>query len=438
MMIERIKAAISAQPSIADWRISEMRRSGAEWYFIGESLDSARAIEALDYRLSVYVDAELDGKKLRGEASVILHPTMSDAEIRALVSRSAFAASKARNAWYPLVEPAAARTVLPRSAFEGKPPEAWIEPLREALYKDDSRESGAGRINSLELILTRSDVRIVNSRGVDAAFPRWRGYIEYTVEASGGAGDVELTDDLAFSEPDPLRLSSVLRSRLEIVRDRAGSRPTPSLAGLPLVLAGRQAEAVLEWFFTNIDAARVFRKASPFEMGGSVHGTTSEGFDPISLTAEAVLPGAPESAPFDAEGFPLVRTPCIAGGLVTAFIGPSRYAHYLGRPVAGAFPLFSVAPGSLSAAELRSGPHLEVAFFSDFTVDPDSGDFGGEIRLGYWFDGKERKAVSGGSVTGSLFENRGGIRLSRETLLSGRMQGPEALLLPLVSVTGAA
>jgi hypothetical protein len=55
MMIERIKAAISAQPSIADWRISEMRRSGAEWYFIGESLDSARAIEALDYRLSVYV-----------------------------------------------------------------------------------------------------------------------------------------------------------------------------------------------------------------------------------------------------------------------------------------------------------------------------------------------------------------------------------------------
>ena len=46
--------------------------------------------------------------------------------------------------------------------------------------------------------------------------------------------------------------------------------------------------------------------------------------------------------------------------------------------------------------------------------DADSGDFGAEIRLGYLFDGEKRIAITGGSVTGSLSENRGCLRLSQE------------------------
>lgn len=46
--------------------------------------------------------------------------------------------------------------------------------------------------------------------------------------------------------------------------------------------------------------------------------------------------------------------------------------------------------------------------------DPATGDFGGEIRLAYLCRGTERIPVTGGSVTGTMAENRGRIRLSRE------------------------
>jgi hypothetical protein len=86
---------------------------------------------------------------------------------------------------------------------------------------------------------------------------------------------------------------------------------------------------------------------------------------------------------------------------------------------------------------MRAAPGLEVAYFSDFNVDGDSGDFGGEIRLAYWNDGERRVPITGGSVTGSLFDNRGLLRLSRELADTDSMRGPAAILLPRVSVTAA-
>ena len=446
-MIDRIRTAIAdraargAAPAIADWRISETRRTGSEWYFIRATLDSARSVEARDLRLSVCVDSGEGETRVRGEAMVTVHPTLEASELTALVERAAFAASKSRNRWYPLVGPASdeGAPAIKVSAFEARSPEAWFGGLREALFRGDGAALEAGRINSLELFLTRSENRVLNSRGVDVSFVRWRGYIEYTVEALGEGGPVEFTDDLSFSEPDLGRLERTIREALGVVRDRARATATPVLSDLPLVLAGKQAEAVLEYFWGNLNAARVFMRSAPFALGISVHGEGAPRADHDALTirAEPFLEGAPESAPFDPEGFRLERTTCAEDGVATAFVGPSRYANYLGLRVAGSFPLFSVGPGSKSSVELRAAPHLEVVAFSDFTVNPNSGDFGGEIRLGYWFDGKKRVPVTGGSVTGSLLENRGGLRLSRELALSGSMHGPEALLLPKVSVTGS-
>lgn len=441
-MIDTIATILASLPGIADWRLAERRREGAEAFFVREELDMARQVEALDYRLSVYVDGhDGSGARCRGEASVSLHPSFTEAEIRAAAERARFAASKSRNPWYPLPE-ASPTPGFPQSGFACREPASWLDELRKALYSGKSPvlsgTAGSPRVNSLELFLTRVGTRQRNSRGLDAAWQTWRGYIEYTVDAPSAQGPVELTDFISFSEPDMGFLAAQVRSRLDLVADRARAVATPKSLDLPLILTGKEATEVLGYWFHNLNASRVYSRASPLVLGQALSGTGARtgDFDPLEITAEAFLPGSPDSAPRDVEGSALERLALSPAGVATRLSGPLRHTHYLGLPAAGDHPLFSVAPGTQGCAELRSRPHLEVAYFSDFGVDLDTGDFGAEIRLGYVSDGRSRYPVTGGSVAGNLGENALGLRLSRELALTTPMYGPEAVLLPKVSITG--
>jgi PmbA protein len=440
MMLDTIASVVSALAGVSDWRLTETRRAGAEAFFIKEGLDMTRAVEAVDYRLSVCVDGPSGSGPgagpCRGEASVSIHPSMSKAEVKAAAQRAVFAASKSRNPWYPLPEPGPAQE-LPASGFSGLAPAAWLGELREALYSGQAGHEGT-RINSLELFLTRIDTRIRNSRGLDAAWQSWKGYTEYTVESPSREGQVELTDFLAFAEPDYAGLAGVIGRSLDLVADRALARPMPSDLDLPLLLTGKDAAEVLGYWWRNLNAARVYSKASPFALGSSLHGDAARpgSFDPLEICAESFLPGSPDSSPRDAEGSALEKLSLSSQGVAAALSGPLRHCHYLGLPPVGDHPLFSVAPGSSSSAQLRSQPHLEVAFFSDFGVDLDSGDFGAEVRLAYVSDGGKSFPVTGGSVAGNLGENAASLRLSRDLGLSGPMRGPEAILLSKVSITG--
>lgn len=442
MMIDTIRTALAARPGIADWRITERKRHGEEAFFVGRRLDMKRKIARLGYDLVVYMDGT-DGKggKTRGEATVTIHPTMDPAEVAGRVERAAFAASRSRNPWYPIPAAAPARIAAARDAFAGQPLARVMTGLSEALYAGEAQVQVQGAtINSLELFLAREETRIVNSRGVDASFAGRKGYVEFTVEAPAKDGPVELTDFFSFADATPARFTAEMVSRLCYVADRAVATPTPSCEGLPLILSGANAEELLGWFRDNLNGYAVYGKSSPFALGASVHGPDAMpgAYDPVTLHAEASLEGAAASAPFDPEGIPLDRALLCDKGVARKLWGPSRYASFLDLPPEGNYPLFSIEGGSMAAADFRTKPHIEAAFFSDFTVDSDSGDFGGEIRLAYVFDGKERRPVTGGSITGSLFENRSCLRLSRERALVENMLGPEAILLPKVSITGVA
>ena len=98
-----------------------------------------------------------------------------------------------------------------------------------------------------------------------------------------------------------------------------------------------------------------------------------------------------------------------------------------------------ITPGSKSLEALRKAPHLEVVYFSDFVTEPLTGDFGGEIRLAYYTDSEgKRRPVTGGSVSGNIRDVQARMYLSRETQLRAGFQGPVSVLLPEISVSGAA
>ena len=293
------------------------------------------------------------------------------------------------------------------------------------------------RINSLELFLTRVGTRIVNSRGCDVSFVQWKGECEFIVEAAGPAGEVELYDDIVFSEPDLARLGAETASFLLLVSERARAEPMPELAGIPVILRGENAQAVFGWFHNNARTDAVYTKASPFSPGSRVQGEGPVS-EPLDTVAEALIPGLPQSAPFDQEGYPIESWPTIRSGVIVALHGPVRYAQRLGVPASGAQPLFSVSSGGGSLETLRGSPYLEPLLFSDFQLDQQSGSFGAEVRLALYYDGTRTIPVTGGSVTGNLMDNRAAMLRSSERALSSGSLCPIAVKLFSVSVTGAA
>ena len=429
---------------IADWRLVETVTTREERYFVHEAMEQARSVDATSYSLSVYVDSEAEGKKFRGEATVSVQPGSGPDEIADKLKRAAFAASKSKNPWFALPGPAAPKVPLSPSGFEGMTDAARVSVAREALFAPESGNvagavnASAARINSLELFLAHERMNFQNSRGAAFSARSWHGYAEFVLEAPAADGPVELFDDIAFSDPDAGRLSSATRTRLEQVRDRAIATPLCALENVPVILRGKEAEDVFGWFFSCAATSEVFIKTSSFELGKNVQRSREDEIvaDPFDLWAEPALQGIPESTAFDPDGFPLERTLVIDQGVLKSLVGSVRYADWLGQPRAGNFQLFSVSPGRSSLAEMHAGPYLEPVMFSDFRLDPVTGAFGAEIRLAYYFDGKKRIPVTGGSISGAVPELRAGMLRSVERAIVSRSLCPVAIKLTGVTISG--
>lgn len=450
MMKDKILAALerlgkNGGPAVADWRLVSSTSSRRERYFVGKKIEQTRLVEDGQHILTLYVDGDAEGRKTRGEATVTLQPSLSEAELDAKLRKAAFAASKSKNPWFELPGPAPAKAALPNSGFEKLGEKAAMDGSAAALFEPEAAGSegaaaaAGARINSLELFLSREDREFLNSKGQSFSGRRWRGYSEFVVDCPSEAGPVELFDDVEFSEPDPRRLAAATGTRLAEVLDRAKATPMPALSGIPVIMRGKEAEEIFGWFFGNASTTMVFTKASTFSVGTKIQ-EGEEGVpavEPLDLWAEPFIEGLVASGAFDPDGFPLERSPVIERGVCVNLVGSVRHADWLGLPRKGAFSLFSVSPGATSLAQMRAKPHLEPVMFSDFRLDGVTGDFGAELRLAYWFDGTRRIPVTGGSISGSVSEFKSTMLRSSELALGARSLCPTAILLRGLSVTSA-
>ncbi len=435
MMIDRIVDQIKKNGKASDYRISEKRKSGLEWYFVRTSLDSSRAVETTLYNVALYADSGEGANRTRGECTILLNPGSGDAEIRAAIDRAVETAAGMKNPWYPLPAKSADKPLPVESAFSGMSLGEAMEKIRKALYEPDNLAGAT--INSLEIFLSRMDCRTVTSAGVDVSWTSFVGFSEFVVNAGiRGKNEVELYADINFSDYDAAQLGAATKKQLTAANDRLIAEALPVCENLPLLLSGELAAQVYGYWFENVQADAVYDKTANFALGDNVGAEGSAG-DTVSMRAVPMVKGSPNGAPYDASGFLLKPIDVIEKNIVKKLVASVKYAHYLGCPPSGALALFELAPGKQSQADLRRKDHLEVVTFSDFFVDGTTGNFGGEIRLGYLVKNGKRTAVRGGSVTGTMMDNRGKVLLSSELETGPTAKAPAACLLPSVSITAA-
>ncbi len=424
-MIDQILNALQ-ELKIAEYRINEETVESAELFFIKKKLDMRRAKDVHRFSVTVYRPFSSDGKDFKGMYCAVLYPDMTPEEIRGILNDAYFAAGFVKNPTFCL--PAGTRRVpvaMPsRMSGMSLSDAAWE--LAKALFLPDTRSDAF--LNSAELFLTRSHVRILNSAGIDVSYISHLASGEFVVQAREPQ-DVELYQDFSYRDLDTAALTDLVARALDTVCARAKAVRAPQAGSYRVILSDKHVVTLLQNYLTKANAGNVYAGWSQYACGKPVQGEQVQG-ERLNITMVA-------DVPFDEEGLEKIDRVMLQDGVLTSMHGASRFCEYLHMPPVGNYRCIRVDNGTVPLSELEREPYLYVVSFSDFQMDAFSGHFGGEIRLAYLFDGQTVTPVTGGSINGSLLERQGDLLFSTERYRDRTYDGPFAVCIRDVNVAGA-
>ncbi len=424
-MLDTIVALLK-EAGVHAWELSDVRTRGWEFYFIRHQLDQNRAKDVESIQLKVYQLIE-DGQFM-GSASAELPPTATEAEARKLIQDLAYRATLVKNKPYTLNPPRA-----------GEPMNAPVDPA--AIAGDFLRamkslpETQGEDVNSYEIFVSDKTRRFLNSEGVDLTERYPDSMIEVVVNARKDGHEIELYRNFCSGTCDAEGLKRDLAKAMAYGRARLRTRPTPNLGTADVLFSGADACSIYDYFVDRCDASMVVRRLSDWEVGKPIAEEIRG--NRVTVTACRELKNSSRNRGFDAEGAPIRDACLIREGVVEEILGGRMFSSYLGLENSFSPTNIQVSGGTRTEEELRRGPYLEAVEFSDFQVDPMTGDIFGEIRLAYWHDGETVTPVSGGSVSGSMHDFVKELYMSREQTQYDNMRIPALTLLKNVTVTGA-
>ncbi len=102
-MLERIIKAAKAA-GVSDWRVVEKSTVSHQAFFIKRAMDQHRISDTVHTTLTIYVDKDVDGKKMRGAAAHEFLASDTDEKIVSEIEKMKFNASLALNPYFELVK----------------------------------------------------------------------------------------------------------------------------------------------------------------------------------------------------------------------------------------------------------------------------------------------------------------------------------------------
>jgi len=424
--MRNIEKLLQGYPEINDYVIRKRHTKSAEWFFIAKKLDQSRRKEVTYTNVKVFVD-DLKGKH-RGHAEITIYPTHTPEEIKELLHEAVLSAKLIKNEIYTL-------PMETNLEFKQDVKENIVEAGLEIIdFIFDSAKKAKGEVNSFEVFVNHNTVEFLNKNGLHLNYSTQDCYLEMIVNAQTPTEEIELYKEYNFGSLNKESLGNQFNALFTEAKDRAKAQPTPKLEKADLILSNDNVEALLGVYENSTNAAALYNHMSNFTMGQDIQEKAIG--DRIDMTMLSALEGSIYTSPIDAEGVILKSSNVIENGIFTQAWGDARHSFYMNIAPTGSLRNVSFKGGSKSIKELESKDALEVLDFSSFIVDPSTGDFSGEIRLGYLIKSGKKSPVNGGSISGNLLTLHHQLYLSKETQRANRFEGPVKLRLCGVSVAG--
>jgi PmbA protein len=447
-MDQRLLDALGRHRAIHDWTVRHQRGRSAQIYLVGNAVENVRQAEREAYEVEVFHDHQADGEAARGSATVPM--SRADlARVPEVLDTATATASLVHNPPWTLPEPGEQLPDVELADPRLTSLDGALAAVHEAA--DMIRELAAGesengvRLSAAELFVNTIHEELHNSRGLVAEATSTHLLLQVALLARRGDEEAEYFREAEARRLGDLRISETIVDGSRMARDKLGTEAPRTRVG-PVVISdealpqlfGATAVSQAGALLTQASAATAYSKLSRLEVGRPIFGEHQLLGDAITLRANARLPFGVFSFRFDADGVPAHDLLVIEDGVLRARPATQRYAQYLGLPPTGRPGMAQVAPGATAEAQLLDGdgPVCQVVAFSAPNVDALTGDFGMEIRLGYEHGADGPRPITGGSVTGNLFEALADVTLAAETRVHTAYAGPVAMRFGRLQVAG--
>lgn len=419
-------ALVQGHRDVHDWSVRTVRRQSFELYLVRDAVESRRTVETVRAIAEVHRDLRgPGGEPQRGFSSFTLLPDDGPSAARAKLDEALFAAGLALNPPYTLPGPATYPQVeVWDPALADRPPEV-LEHLAGQMLAQLAREPHAGP-SSAEFYIYLTETHLTNSQGVEARARDAELFVELVILSADGHDESEYYAALRRRALKGLDLPAEVARFAARARDSLGAGPPPTRRG-PVVVSGQALVDLLVHLRDASSGAMKYQHLTRWELGQSIYGGRPLQGDPLTLVADATLPWGVGSAPFDEDGIPGQRTLLVEDGVCRQFWADYRYAQYLGLPATGAFGNLCIPAGTIPLDDLLGeGPLFHIVSFASMDPDPITGEFVGEIRLGYDVQGGKARPFKGGALSGNMEGALAQVRFSREVAFLGHYHGPEA------------
>ena len=431
--MKNIIELLNSKTNVDEYKITKRETTSTELFFVKDQLQMNRGKDVTHINITVYKNFEEDGVKYKGSSVTKVDPTNTIEEISKKIDTAALAASFIKNQYYDLVDPTNEDIPVITSKFNEGNIVKHISNLVSDLYSED-KQFGAF-INSTEFFINKNHTTIINSKGVNVSFDSYNGEIEIITEAKGEKESIEIYEVLEFSDYDSAWIKENIKDALYKASLRTKAIPLPKLKDVPVILTGEAVQAFFGYYASKASGAMVYQGISQSKINDIVQTGDITG-DKVSITVKPEIPNSPFSRYVDPDGLVMKDVELIKEGKLLTFIADKRYADYLEITPTGNMNTAVVELGSTEFSSMLQGPYLELLNFSDFQMDDITGDFGGEIRLGIYFDGEKQIPVTLGSISANIKQVEQDMVFSKESQKLNRMIGPKAIKLNNISIAG--
>ncbi len=416
-MIRDLVIDILKAKKITDYCVYDELRESAELFFMRKNIDLTREKKARELKLTVYRDFEKDGRKYRGQLAVYIYPAYDRSRIEGLVDDAYDSALYVENPYFDLPQGNREEQIVMENGLEKRSLMDNAVAMASALYEAD-REEGAW-VNSSEFFSEKSTVHIITSAGTDVSYVKFNINGEFVTQSRANGNDVELHWQFEYDSPAKDAIRQKCAQALKTVYDRAQAVKAPAdLSAYPIVLCDGAVRDFLGFYLDRADAGMVYPGYSDYKAGEDIF-KDAKGEKPHIV----MVP----DAPYSGEGVRKNEHTLLESGVVKNLHGNVMYSSYTGIPQIGSYERIRCGCGDTPLSELVKEPCVMVKSFSDFQVDEMDGYFGGEFRLAYLYEGGEKKILTGGTVSGNIFEAQKNLKFSAEKYGDALYEGPAAV-----------
>ena len=417
-MMNRVINILKNTNGISDWRVLSTRTESTELFFVHKDLETVRSTDTNDIKVTVYVSHD---EKL-GEATFSVYSSYNDEKIAEEIEKAKKKANIIANQSYSIPENEQGEYVS-ASNFANYAPHELASLISKACFEADCVEGGS--INALEIFVYKDIVSVKNSRGIDKTQVKYRAMVE-AIPTFNGEESVELYEQYNFTEFDHNLVREEIANKMREVKDRYEAKVPENKLSCPVVLDAPELDQLFGNYIGNLNFSMVYQHSNAFSIGDDIQ-KDAKG-DRLTLTMCGEVKGSVSSSAFDADGITLVDRKIIENGKAIALYGGTRFAQYLGEKATGNLGCISVECGTLTDEAKKSAPYFRCASMSGLQVDIYNDYIGGEVRLGYYFDGEKEIPVTGISISGKLSVALANMHLSDKAVTYESYHGPKCAI----------